>query len=138
VLLDTVGIVALLNKDDGYHAEATEVFRAIGRARRRVITTDLVLAEAGNSLARTPLRDDLVWFVRQLHEDPLAAVVYADRASFAEAVDLYANRGDKSWGLIDCSSFVVMRAMGIVDSLTADHHFEQAGFNCLLPPIRRL
>jgi len=39
---------------------------------------------------------------------------------------------DKTWGLVDCVSFVVMRDAGILDSLTTDKHFEQAGFRALL------
>jgi len=31
-----------------------------------------------------------------------------------------------------CISFVVMEQHGIVEALTADHHFEQAGFKALL------
>jgi predicted nucleic acid-binding protein len=42
------------------------------------------------------------------------------------------SRPDKEWPLTDCISFVVMRRYDIVDALTADHHFEQAGFNLLL------
>jgi predicted nucleic acid-binding protein len=36
------------------------------------------------------------------------------------------------WSLVDCASFVVMRQQGIVEALTTDHHFEQAGFVRLL------
>jgi uncharacterized protein len=39
-----------------------------------------------------------------------------------------------SWSLTDCISFEVMRARGISDALTGDHHFAQAGFRVLLPP----
>ncbi len=32
----------------------------------------------------------------------------------------------------DCISFVVMQQYGLTEALTADHHFEQAGFTVLL------
>lgn len=45
---------------------------------------------------------------------------------------MFRNRTDKNWSLVDCASFVVMRKHGILEALTADHHFEQAGFVRLL------
>jgi uncharacterized protein len=42
------------------------------------------------------------------------------------------SRRDKEWSLTDCISFVVMKERGLTEALTADHHFEQAGFKALL------
>jgi predicted nucleic acid-binding protein len=50
----------------------------------------------------------------------------------ARAFELYRNRLDKEWGLIDCISFIVMEERGITDALTADDHFRQAGFRASL------
>jgi len=38
----------------------------------------------------------------------------------------------KEWGLTDCVSFTVMRDRGIVEGLTADEHYRQAGLRALL------
>ena len=134
VFLDTFGLIALLNRDDEYHRSAAAAFGRIGEAGRTVVTTNLVLGELGNGLARTPLRAEVGWLIGQLHTDPASTVVHVDRKTFADGVDLYVKRGDKFWGLVDCVSFVIMRAMGLADAFTADHHFRQAGLNCLLLP----
>ena len=47
-------------------------------------------------------------------------------------INLYLSRPDKDWSLTDCTSFVAMQERGLTDALTADHHFEQAGFIALL------
>ena len=39
---------------------------------------------------------------------------------------------DKTWSLVDCISFVMMKEKGLTDALTVDKHFEQAGFNRLM------
>jgi predicted nucleic acid-binding protein len=49
-----------------------------------------------------------------------------------QAVELYRKSIDKSWSLTDCLSIVVMREEKLIDALTADHHFMQAGFRALL------
>ena len=48
------------------------------------------------------------------------------------ALDLYAHARDKTWGLVDCATFIVMRDRGLTTALTADRHFEQAGFQVLM------
>jgi predicted nucleic acid-binding protein len=45
--------------------------------------------------------------------------------------DLYESRLDKDWSLTDCVSFAVMTQRGLTEALTADHHFEQAGFRAV-------
>lgn len=39
---------------------------------------------------------------------------------------------DKDWGLVDCTSIIVAKNLGISEIFTTDHHFEQAGFQILL------
>jgi predicted nucleic acid-binding protein len=51
---------------------------------------------------------------------------------FEESLMLYRDRPDKEWGLTDCISFQLMEQEGISEALTADVHFQQAGFNALL------
>jgi predicted nucleic acid-binding protein len=58
--------------------------------------------------------------------------VPASEELVAKGVQLYSQRGDKNWSLIDCISFVVMEEYGLTEALTADHHFEQAGYSALL------
>jgi predicted nucleic acid-binding protein len=35
---------------------------------------------------------------------------------------------DKAWAFTDCTRFVVMRQMGLMQAFAFDDHFEQAGF----------
>ena len=136
VFLDTVGLIAVLNKDDEYHRSAAEAFERLGSAGRKVVTTELILGEFGNGLARTGLRHEVGWLIRQLYADPSASVVHVDRVLFETGLEIYLSRADKSWGLVDCVSFAAMHALGVHEAFTADRHFEQAGFRCLLAPLR--
>jgi predicted nucleic acid-binding protein len=47
------------------------------------------------------------------------------------ALTLYEARPDKEYSLTDCRSMVALRARGISEVLTNDHHFTQEGFTIL-------
>ena len=66
VFLDSNGWIALLSANDRWHAQAVEQFEQIRLGRRRLVTTDWVLAETGNGLARTSARDRFVGGPRAL------------------------------------------------------------------------
>ncbi|MDP9361124.1 MAG: PIN domain-containing protein [Acidobacteriota bacterium] len=55
-------------------------------------------------------------------------VLPAGRELFVRALDLYDNRTDKEYSLVDCMSMVVMKERSIRHVLTNDHHFRQEGF----------
>jgi predicted nucleic acid-binding protein len=87
------------------------------------------------ALLTSPLRisrPSIITFVEGLRNSPWVEIVYVDPSLGADAWQLLRTRQDKEWSLVDCASFVVMTRRGIVDALTTDHHFEQAGFVRLL------
>jgi len=59
-------------------------------------------------------------------------VIYIDAVIETAAWSLLKNRADKTWSLVDATSFVIMQQLGVQEALTTDHHFEQAGFIRLL------
>ena len=73
-----------------------------------------------------------VQLYRDLADDRRVTIVPPAQDLFDEGIELYAQCPDKDWSLIDCISFVVMREYNLTDALTADRHFEQAGFRVLL------
>jgi uncharacterized protein len=82
----------------------------------------------GDALAAPSTRSTAVAFLDAVRKDPLFEVVGYDRLIYQEGFSLYASRPDKAWSLTDCISFAVMTAKGLSEALTADHHFQQAGF----------
>jgi uncharacterized protein len=129
LLADTSFFVAYLNPRDEHHAMA---FQWMTGSLERIVTSEWVLAELGNYLAQGPNRRLLGSLVRVLSAEERVEIVPADHTSFADAVNLYVRRPDKSWSFTDCTSFCLMKARKITDALTTDHHFEQAGFAVLL------
>ena len=132
LFLDTSHALALVSKRDLHHRAARRVQAALEARRDRIVTTRGVLLEFGNALHRPGERALCLRFLDAVRTDPAVDIVDIDDALYRRALDLYRSRPDKAWGLVDCASFVVMRERGIAGALTADRHFEQAGFRALL------
>jgi len=129
VFADTSYYVALMSEHDQHHADALAHSQAF---YGEIITTDFVLVEVGNWLSRTADRPAFLRLLESLRADPQTTVIAATRDLFDAGRSLFARRMDKDWSLTDCISFWAMRHHGLTDVLTADHHFEQAGFRVLL------
>jgi predicted nucleic acid-binding protein len=133
VFLDSNGWIALLNTRETLHFDAAERWRGLSRAASPVILTDWIVAETGNGLARTAVRSRFAEIVQEMLRNRRFRVVEITPELLERALLMYSDRPDKTWGLVDCASFVVMADEGITEAFTTDKHFEQAGFERLLP-----
>lgn len=129
VFVDTSYFLALVNSRDKYHQAAKA---AADKVSPPFVTSEAVLFEVGNALAKPPHRKLGIQTLQRIRADRQIEVVHISPELFDETIAFYRARVDKGWGLTDCSSFVIMREMGISAALTADKHFEQAGFERLL------
>ena len=129
VFADTVYFLALLNHADQWHAAARGLSATPQGA---LVTTEFILMEVGDGLSRPEDRLRFARLLELLRAQPDVEIVPASHQLFGQGCELHAQRPDKDWSLTDCTSFVVMRAMGLEAALTADHHFVQAGFSVLM------
>jgi predicted nucleic acid-binding protein len=127
--VDTFCFLALLNSHDNAHSRTMNVIQAL---RRPLVTTEWIFTELADGLATTRGRALVGPFIHRMRSDPRSLVVPASSRTFEQGMARYVARHDKDWSLTDCISFIVMEQRGITDALTADHHFEQAGFTALL------
>ena len=97
-----------------------------------LITTQAILLEIGNALSKKRYRKAAVELIDALERDPRVEIIPLTEELFGRALELFRNRPDKQWGLIDCVSFVAMQERGLTEALTTDEHFEHAGFRALL------
>ena len=133
VFADTSYFLAFLGPADQHHKQAMAWSRAL---RQRLLTTEYIVLEVGNSLIRGADRALFVAFFTRLYADPRTEVVPAAAEWLNAGAELFTARADQTWSLTDCISFSVMTRRKLTDALTADRHFEQAGFRALLlhPP----
>jgi uncharacterized protein len=132
LFVDTAGWLALVNRSDACHAQATLIYNERFAAGWHFVTHAGVMLEVGNSLARVRSRHLAVQLKARLERSSRVEVVSLSDALIEAAWHLYEARPDKEWGTVDCLSFILMEQMSLTEALTTDHHFEQAGFTKLL------
>lgn len=134
IFVDTSGWGNLIDVSQPYHAIAADLYRNTKQQPSHLITSNYVLSELV-ALLESPLRiprTQAIAFLKSLKASPAVEVLHVDLDLDTEAWKLLEARPDKSWSLVDCSSFAIMQQLGISHALTNDHHFEQAGFIRLL------
>ena len=129
VFADTAYYFALLSREDEFHAAAV---RLTSKLARPIVTSGWVLTELADGLCRVQHRVVAAAFIHDLRNDPRVTVVAPPLEWLDRGLALYGRRSDKNWSLTDCLSFEIMRELGLDEALTADRHFDQAGFKALL------
>jgi predicted nucleic acid-binding protein len=129
--LDSSFIYALLNRNDQYHRQAVAVTRNFTRNDRFVLT-DAIILEACSLLSSLRARASIISFLESIAGSEYYTTLHTGEDLFHQAYGYFVQHDDKEWSLVDCISFIVMRERNIPLALTADHHFDQAGFTAVL------
>ncbi|MGK7875666.1 MAG: type II toxin-antitoxin system VapC family toxin [Xenococcaceae cyanobacterium] len=134
VFVDTGYVTALINQHDQYHHQALKLSKQYEGIP--LVTTDAILLEIGNSLSRFARREAAT-IIHYFQSAAEATVIPLTPDLFASAIGLYETHQDKTWGLVDCLSFIVMQERQISTALAFDRHFIQAGFRLATPSLKQ-
>lgn len=132
IFLDTSFAIAIVSPRDQLHKKANIWLDKIEDFETPIVTTQAVFLEIGNALSKTAFRQVGIGILNHYENDPKTTIISLTDDLYKTAFELFSNRTDKEWGLVDCISFVVMQEREITEALTADEHFIQAGFRALL------
>ena len=126
VFVDTSAFYAVLDRDDENHAESARVWDALLGSEAVLITTNYVVVETcaliqhrlGLKALRTFSEDvlpviDVRWIASNEHTAALQSLLTVNRRRLS---------------LVDCVSFLVMRAGGLRRAFAFDQHFAEQGF----------
>jgi predicted nucleic acid-binding protein len=125
IFVDTSGWFAAASRKDHDHPAVEQYLK---EGTRPLLTTDYVVDESATLFLCRLGHISAVRFLDSLQASPRIELIYLKRKSIEAAMRLFRERPDKGWSLTDCTSFVIMKEMGLDTALALDDHFRQAGF----------
>ena len=131
IFLDTSYVIALTSKKDIYAHIAYRLSSEVKKVKE-VWTHEGILLEIADWLAKYDRNLALNWCERILSEATNIRLQKMNTSLIREGLKFYKKYADKTMGLTDCISFVVMKEQAIAEALTSDRHFQQIGFTALL------
>lgn len=129
MLLDTSGLLALLDAREPVHQKARDEYkRAATRLTHGYVLAELVAVANARGVPPGPV----LRFLLSLVANPDIETIYPDQPLTGQAIALLMARQGRGYSLCDATSFVLMRARKLHDALSTDQHFDDEGFRRLL------
>lgn len=126
VFVDTSALLILLDADNELHSCLTAQWQQFQQDGVALVTTNYILVETtavcqrrlGMEAIRALLSDiapvlTVEWITPSTHSDATTALLFANRRHLS---------------LVDCTSFEVMRRLGLRTAFTVDQHFRELGY----------
>lgn len=124
--LDTSYAIALSSPADDYHNKALVIAQELKASKTPLITTRAIILEIGNALSKQKYRSKSIKLLSSLENDKTVTIIPIAETLYQKAFQLYCQRTDKNWGIVDCISFIVMTERRITEALTTDIHLRSA------------
>lgn len=131
VFVDTSAYFAVANRRDATHERAAALMRWLAAERRRLFTTNFVLAELHALLLTRLDRHVAARVLAEVDASDLTTVVRVSARDERRAREIVFVYADKDFSLTDATSFAGMERLRIVRAFTLDQNFAQFGWTVL-------
>lgn len=125
---DTGAWCALYDRSDVHHTHASAFLQELKREKAQLITSDYVLDESLTLLRFRAGHKEAVDLGQWVLQSPLVKRINVDERIWQSAWEMFVRYDDKAFSFTDCTSFAIMRQLGLLNAFAFDHNFEQAGF----------
>lgn len=127
LFVDASAWIALFDKADKYHQPASKRLHEV-RNQVSLITSDYVLDEALTFLLYKSNKSVAIRCGQWALDASFVEIIRIDESTWSNAWGMFQAYDDKEWAFTDCTSFVLMRQLGLWQAFSFDQHFIQAGF----------
>jgi predicted nucleic acid-binding protein len=121
LFVDTSAWFAVYVPNDPKHTEIQQVLSSAPR----LVTTDYIFDETITLLRVRGHVDRAYHFGPHLLNGGAAKFEYIQPSDIENAWIAFAQFRDKAWSFTDCTSYVVMKRLGITTAISLDNHFRQ-------------
>ena len=135
LFVDTSGWFPLADPEDPAHPRVARELREAVQHGKRIVTTNLVVAETHALLLRRIHRAAALAFLREVSRAPQLVVSSTPEHEERARREWLERYEDQNFSLTDAVSFAIMTERGIREALALDRHFAVAGFAVL--PVGR-
>ena len=126
VFVDASAWIAITNRKDRNRREAVKIFQRLLKSSTGLVTTNWTAYEA-LTIVKSRLgfsQAERLW--ERIKSRTVVELVAVDQQIEREALKLFWRYQDKAWGVVDCSSLVVMDAVDCQHVFAYDTHFTEA------------
>jgi len=135
VFMDSSGLYGLSDVHDSQNAAATSCVLNLTAKGTKLVLTDCVIDESVTLAVARSGTPAALRMLDLIDDSDSFDIHWITPARFSAAKAFFRKHSDHKYSFTDCTSFVVMRELGLRDALTTDRHFAEAGFRPLLPII---
>lgn len=131
VFVDTSALKALFDFGDEFHKKSVKVFSDCQKEGKPLVTSNFILDETYTLFRAFLGKPAAIEFRRDLAELKLINVKRVLLKDETDAWKFFVKLPGRGVSFTDCTSFALMKRLGIRDVFAFDADFKKAGFNIL-------
>lgn len=131
VFVDTSAFVAYFNKGDANHQDAVAIWTRLATGGWRLYTSNYVMAECVTVLRSRVGHGAALHFGEAMMRSRLVQMLRPSPLQDEMALDIFRRYGEHRFSFFDCSSFALMRDLGLSKAFAFDNDFLVAGLDVL-------
>jgi uncharacterized protein len=127
IFIDTGAFIARFVERDQYHAAAIAFWNELAASGLRCLTSNLVISETLNLLARRTTHDFAARQGLELYRSNVLTILRSNASDEIDALSWFHRLADQGVSFTDCSSIALMKREQIKEIFAFDRHFVHAG-----------
>lgn len=130
IFVDTSAFIAIANRSDWHHLKAKEFLNTL-TPDTKLHTSNYIIDETVTRIRMIVGHKAALIFGREMLSSQLYTIHYIDKDIEKEAFKIFEKHPDKKLSFTDCTSFALMKKLGINKVFAFDDDFIAAGFEVL-------